>query len=150
VACSRTHRPATCRAVGRAGSRNLAADDEPPQVKPLRFGLDGAAVLVFVAIGRSVHRHGLDLGGIASTLWPFAVGLGCGWLVVLATRQSPAGLREGAEIAAVTVALGMMLRVISGQGTAVAFIFVALGFLGAAMMAWRVIAWAARRGFAKR
>ena len=114
-------------------------------MKRVGFGLDGIAVLVFVTIGRAVHRHGLDVGGIASTLWPFAVGLGCGWLVVLTTRQGPTRLRQGAQIAVVTVALGMMLRVISGQGTALAFIFVALGFLGAAMMLWRVVAGAARR-----
>jgi hypothetical protein len=36
-----------------------------------------------------------------------------------------------------TVGIGMVLRVISGQGTAVAFVFVALGFLGAAMLGWR-------------
>jgi hypothetical protein len=42
----------------------------------------------------------------------------------------------------------MVLRVISSQGTALAFIFVALGFLGTAMLLWRVIAVIARRGFA--
>jgi hypothetical protein len=114
-------------------------------VKRVGFGLDGIVVLVFVAIGRSVHRHGLDVAGIASTLWPFALGLGCGWLAVLATRQDPTGLREGAEITVVTVALGMVLRVLSGQGTVVAFVLVALGFLGAAMMLWRVVADAAGR-----
>jgi hypothetical protein len=119
-------------------------------VKRIGFGLDGVAVFVFVAIGRSVHRHGLDVGGIASTLWPFAVGLAFGWLVVLASRQNPTRPRQGAEIAAVTVALGMVLRVISSQGTALAFIFVAAGFLGAAMVLWRIIAIVARRGFAAR
>ena len=117
-------------------------------MKRVGFGLDGIAVLVFVAIGRSAHRHGLGLGGIASTLWPFAVGLGCGWLVVLATRQNPTRLAPGAEIAVLTVALGMMLRVISGQGTALAFILVALGFLGAAMILWRFVIRSGRRGLA--
>jgi hypothetical protein len=119
-------------------------------VKRIGFGLDGVAVFVFVAIGRSVHRHGLDVGGIASTLWPFAVGLGCGWLVVLASRQNPTRPRQGAEIAVVTVAIGMVLRVISSQGTALAFILVALGFLGAAMLLWRVVGVVASRGFADR
>jgi hypothetical protein len=115
-------------------------------VKRIGFCLDGVVVLVFVAIGRSAHRHGLGLGGIASTLWPFAVGLGCGWLVVLASKQDPTRLRPGAEIAVLTVALGMALRLISGQGTAVAFVFVALGFLGAAMALWRFVTRAARSG----
>jgi hypothetical protein len=38
------------------------------------------------------------------------------------------------------VVLGMVLRVVSGQGTAVPFVGVALAFLGAAMLGWRVLA----------
>jgi hypothetical protein len=33
----------------------------------------------------------------------------------------------------------MILRVLAGQGTAVAFIIVALVFLGGAMIGWRVV-----------
>ncbi len=44
-----------------------------------------------------------------------------------------------------TVAIGMILRVVSGQGTAVAFIGVALAFLGLFQLGWRVVAqWIAR------
>jgi|SRR5665213_1239386 len=114
-------------------------------MKRLAFGLDGVAVLVFVAIGRSVHQHGINLAGVASTLWPFAAGLSVAWLVVFATHQDPSQLLEGAEITLVTVGVGMILRVTAGQGTALAFIFVALGFLGATMALSRVIASALRR-----
>jgi hypothetical protein len=38
------------------------------------------------------------------------------------------------------VALGMLLRVVGGQGTAVAFIIVALAFLGLFLLGWRLIA----------
>ena len=38
-----------------------------------------------------------------------------------------------------TVVVGMSLRVIAGQGTAVAFVGVALGFLGAIMLGWRLL-----------
>ena len=48
----------------------------------------------------------------------------------------PAGL--GAWIS--TVAVGMLLRVVSGQGTAAAFIVVALAFLGLFMLGWRLLA----------
>jgi hypothetical protein len=34
----------------------------------------------------------------------------------------------------------MALRVVSGQGTAAAFIFVALAFLGLFILGWRVVA----------
>ena len=40
----------------------------------------------------------------------------------------------------------MLLRVVSGQGTAVAFIAVALIFLGVTMLGWRLVAqWVAGR-----
>jgi hypothetical protein len=118
-------------------------------VRRVGFGLDAVAILVFVVIGRSAHQHGLGVGGSASTLWPFAVGLGCAWLVELTSRRDPSRLRGGVEITVVTVALGMMLRVVSGQGTALAFILVALGFLGATMALWRVVARVARRGLSQ-
>jgi Protein of unknown function (DUF3054) len=38
------------------------------------------------------------------------------------------------------VAVGMVLRVVSGQGTAFAFVVVALCFLGAGMVGWRLLA----------
>ena len=43
------------------------------------------------------------------------------------------------------VALGMVLRVVSGQGTAFAFIVVALAFLGLFLLGWRMLA-GLRRG----
>ena len=39
-----------------------------------------------------------------------------------------------------TVAVGMLLRVVAGQGTAPAFIAVALCFLGLFLLGWRVVA----------
>jgi hypothetical protein len=44
-----------------------------------------------------------------------------------------------------TVAVGMVLRVLAGQGTAFAFIIVALAFLGLFLLGWRLLArWAPR------
>jgi hypothetical protein len=103
------------------------------------LGLDFIVVLVFVAIGRSVHTHGESATGLASTTWPFAVGLALAWLGAVALHRSPPSLKVGAAITGVTVAIGMVLRVIAGQGTAFAFIVVALAFLGAGMALWRLI-----------
>ena len=47
---------------------------------------------------------------------------------------------DGVVIVLVTVALGMALRVVSGQGTAVAFIIVALSFLTLFLVGWRLVA----------
>ena len=79
-------------------------------------------MLAFVIIGRASHADGESLSGIASTAWPFLAGLGIGWLATRAWRRplalSPAGL--GAWLGA--AGLGMVLRVVAGQGTAVAFV----------------------------
>ena len=107
--------------------------------------LDCCCVLVFVVIGRASHTRGEGLAGIASTAWPFLAGLAGGWLAARAWRQPfglwPAGV--GAWLGA--VALGMVLRVVSGQGTALAFIVVALAFLGLFLLGWRLLAVAVRR-----
>jgi Protein of unknown function (DUF3054) len=101
--------------------------------------LDLIAVLVFVAIGRSVHAHGLSIGGLASTAWPFVTGLGAGWAVLWLWHRSPRSCLGGALVCLVTVVVGMLLRVVAGQGTAAAFIVVALVFLGATMCGWRLV-----------
>lgn len=102
--------------------------------------LDAGCVLVFVAIGRSVHSGGLSVAGMAHTAWPFLVGAGTGWLVARAWRYPAAFVPSGVVIWLACVALGMALRVVAGQGTAVAFIVVALAFLGAAILGWRALA----------
>jgi Protein of unknown function (DUF3054) len=123
---------------------------------PLAMVFDVCCVLVFVVIGRASHTKGESLGGIASTSWPFLAGLAIGWLASLAwawdrarlgsARQRvargwrPAALAPAGLIAwLATVALGMTFRVVSGQGTAVAFIGVALAFLGLFLLGWRLL-----------
>jgi FtsH-binding integral membrane protein len=104
--------------------------------------LDCCCVLLFVIIGRASHTKGESLGGIASTAWPFLAGLAGGWLAARAWRRPsgplglwPAGV--GAWLGA--AALGMVFRVASGQGTAAAFIVVALAFLGLFLLGWRLV-----------
>ena len=101
--------------------------------------LDVCCVLVFVIIGRASHTKGETLGGIASTAWPFLAGLAAGWVLSRAWRRPVALRPAGVIIWLLTVALGMMLRVVSGQGTAAAFIVVALAFLGLFLLGWRLI-----------
>ncbi len=106
---------------------------------------DVAVVLMFVGIGRHVHDHGVNLAGMASTSWPFLVGLAVGWSIV-APRRAPTALVTGAVAWLSCVVVGMALRVVSGQGIAVAFVIVALGFLGALMLGWRGVVALSRRG----
>jgi hypothetical protein len=111
----------------------------------LAVAIDVCCVLVFVIIGRASHTTGESLAGIASTAWPFLAGLAGGWLVTAGlagrawrqpSRLWPAGV--GAWLG--TVVLGMVFRVVSGQGTAPAFIAVALAFLGLFLLGWRLLA----------
>jgi hypothetical protein len=103
-------------------------------------GLDALVVAVFVAIGRSAHHHVMSWGGFASTAWPFGTGLLIGWTWVLARGRRVSSLASGVVVWLATVAVGMLLRVEFGQGTAVAFVAVALGFLGALMLGARLLA----------
>lgn len=113
--------------------------------------VDLVAVVLFVVIGRASHHHGETAGGIASTGWPFAAGLGAGWAIVAAAGRfrgkplEPASLPAGGAVCVATVAIGMALRVVAGQGTAPAFVAVAAGFLGAVMLAGRFVVRAAAR-----
>ena len=102
--------------------------------------LDVCCVLVFVVIGRASHTKGESLAGIASTSWPFLCGLAAGWVASRAWRRPLALRPAGLAVWLCTVALGMILRVVSGQGTAVAFIIVALVFLGLFLLGWRLLA----------
>jgi Protein of unknown function (DUF3054) len=114
----------------------------------LAVALDVGCVLLFVIIGRASHTKGESLAGVASTAWPFLAGLAGGWLATagpagLAGRRAwrqpfrlwPAGV--GAWLGAVV--LGMAFRVVSGQGTAPAFVGVALAFLGLFLLGWRLL-----------
>ena len=102
--------------------------------------LDVLCVLLFVVIGRASHTKGETLAGIASTAWPFLAGLGVGWLAARGWRRPLAIRPEGLAIWLCTVTLGMILRVVSGQGTAPAFIVVALAFLALFLLGWRLLA----------
>jgi hypothetical protein len=106
---------------------------------------DICCVLLFVVIGRASHTKGESFAGLASTSWPFLTGLAAGWLAARAWRKPAAILPSGAGAWLGTVAVGMVLRMAAGQGTAFSFILVALVFLGLFLLGWRLAArWAAR------
>jgi hypothetical protein len=107
---------------------------------------DVCCVLIFVVIGRANHHAGDALAGVVSTAWPFLAGLAAGELATRAWRQPFALVPTGAGVWLATVAPGQALRVLAGQGTAVAFIVVSLLFLGLFLLGWRlIVALAARR-----
>mgnify|MGYP001387874682 CR=1 FL=1 len=103
-------------------------------------GIDVCAVLAFVAIGRASHDEALNPIGFAGTAWPFLVGLAAGWAAVRAWRRPEALVPTGVAVWAATIVIGMVLRAVTGQGTAAAFVVVASLFLGAVLLGWRLVA----------
>jgi hypothetical protein len=112
----------------------------------IAFAIDAVLVVVFAAVGRASHDEALSVAGVLQTSWPFLVGLVAGWLVTLGWRRPFAPLRTGVGVWAVTVAGGMLLRMASGEGTAVAFVIVAAVTLLVFLVGWRLIVGAVRRG----
>ena len=109
---------------------------------------DICCVLVFVVIGRANHHAGETAAGVASTAWPFLAGLAAGEVATRGWRQPLALVPTGVGVWAGTVIGGQLLRVISGQGTALAFIIVSVLFLGLFLLGWRlVVRLVARRAF---
>jgi Protein of unknown function (DUF3054) len=105
----------------------------------LSTAADVCCVVAFVAIGRQAHRDTDTLAGIWQTAWPFLSGLGIGLVLARAWRR-PTSLRPagvGAWLGAAGV--GMVIRVLAGQGTAAAFIAVAFAFLALFVLGWRAL-----------
>lgn len=102
--------------------------------------LDVCCVLVFIAIGRATHEEAASFAGYVATVWPFLVGAGAGWAVSRAWRRPEALVPAGVVVWATTVAGGMGLRALSGEGTATAFVIVASVFLASTLLGWRLVA----------
>ncbi|MCQ4121479.1 DUF3054 domain-containing protein [Rhodococcus tibetensis] len=111
--------------------------------------LDVVLVVVFCAIGRRSHDEANALTGLVTTAWPFLSGLAVGWIATVALYRDkfdaflivPTGLLVWFS----TLVVGMLLRVVSGQGTAFSFILVAATVLAVFLLGWR----AALRAIAK-
>lgn len=107
---------------------------------------DFLCVLLFVAIGRHAHKHGITFGGMVSTMWPFFAGLLCGWLLLTWKHMRFERVSSGYVVVVSTVFVGMILRVIASQGTAFSFICVALIFLSLFLLGWRLAVKAISKG----
>lgn len=120
-----------------------------PQASPLTVALafvcDAVLVTLFAGLGRSEHAREATLLGLFETAWPFLVGLAVMWLATLAYRRPLLIVRTGIPVWIGTVAIGMALRLLTGAGTAWAFILVATITLAVFLLGWRAIAALAAR-----
>ena len=106
---------------------------------------DLVLVGVFAVIGRLSHYGTLTVGGWWATAWPFLAGTLVGWAVLALVRRPPAAIGSGVAVWLGALVGGMLLRQVSGQGTATAFVVVATLVLGALLVLPRVGARVRRR-----
>lgn len=106
---------------------------------------DLVCVVAFCTIGRRSHAEGLTVAGIAETSWPFLAGTAVGWLAARAWRQPLSLIPTGVLVWVCTVAVGMVLRKLSGQGVAVSFVIVASLVTALLLLGWRGVAQLLRR-----
>lgn len=98
--------------------------------------LDVVLVVVFAVLGARTHHDGaLSVDAVADVAWPFLVGLG----LVHALHRVPLSVRFGLFAWASTVIVGMVLRQLTGDGTAFAFIVVATLFNLVTLVGWRLV-----------
>ena len=104
-------------------------------------GLDALLILVFAAVGRASHDESSPVVGVLSTAWPFLVGAAVGWALVRArSHRWPAEVGPGIPVVIASVVVGMLLRVVTGAGTAFSFVVVATVVLAVLLLGWRALA----------
>lgn len=118
----------------------------------LVIAIDVVLVAAFCVIGRRSHEEGIlgDLPGLAHTLWPFLAAAVVAHVVVRIVELPADRWTAGGVVWAVTVVLGLVLRAISGQGTAPSFMIVTTLVLALFLIGWRLIVAVVRRLRARR
>jgi hypothetical protein len=99
---------------------------------------DGAAILVFAAVGRLSHAEGVTPLGVLEVAWPFLAGGAVGTLAGRTWRR-PGSLPSGAAVWAGTLVGGMLLRALSGGGVQLSFVMVAAVVLAVLLFGWRLL-----------
>lgn len=112
----------------------------------LFLALDVVLIVLFAALGRDTHEHGLDPAGILVTASPFLAACLAGW-ALLGRRHSPAALwPSGVALWLLTVIAGLGIRALAGGGVAPSFAVVTLCVLGAFLLLPRAVAALVLRG----
>jgi Protein of unknown function (DUF3054) len=99
---------------------------------------DVVCVLVFCAIGRRSHAEGITVAGVAETAWPFLSGAAVGWLIARGWQRPTALAPTGVAVWLSTVVIGMLLRKLTSQGTALSFVVVASLSTAVLLLGWRL------------
>ena len=105
---------------------------------------DVICVLVFAIVGRSNHAESADLLGVLHTAWPFLAGY-LGGLLLARGWRAPLARPVAVTVWLATVALGMVLRLLSGAGVQLSFVVVTAVVLGVMLLGWRGVVALVRR-----
>ena len=97
---------------------------------------DGAAILLFAAVGRLSHTESVTPVGVVEVAWPFLVGGAIGTLAGRTWRR-PESLSSGLAVWFGTLVGGMLLRALTGGGVQLSFVIVAAVVLGVLLLGWR-------------
>lgn len=101
------------------------------------LAVDVVLVLLFAGLGRSTHS--LDAAGLLLTAWPFLTGVLLGWVVWRVHRDPFVVWPRGVALWLTTVAVGMGLRLLVGEGTAPSFVLVTLAVLAVFLLGPRAL-----------
>lgn len=109
-------------------------------VAGLMFFVDAALILLFALVGNRSHESGTSAPEVASTAWPFLVGLTVGWVATRSWKRVSQVWVAGILVVIITVVLGMVLRVqFTDGGAALSFVLVATGSLAVLLLGRRML-----------
>jgi peptidoglycan/LPS O-acetylase OafA/YrhL len=100
---------------------------------------DAALILLFAGIGRDAHQRGEVVTGVFQTAWPFLAGAAIAWFGLRIWRAPLRVWPAGVAVWLGTVALGMVLRAMTGHTVVLPFVIVALLSLGVFLVGYRLI-----------
>lgn len=106
---------------------------------------DAVVILTFAAMGRDAHQRGDVITGVFLTAWPFLAGAAIAWLVMRVWRAPLQAWPAGVAVWLGALALGMLLRALTGQTVVLPFVIVALLILGTLLVGYRLIVTGFRR-----
>lgn len=108
--------------------------------KPTAVALDFLAIAVFALLARMAHQSDdmpFTFAGWASTVWPFAVGVVLGWIVVTLAGKT----KGGVLVWLTTVVVGLVIWGIRNQQLPHwSFVIVASVMSALLMLGWRGVA----------
>lgn len=108
--------------------------NRPTRLWPVQLAADVVLIIVFAALGRDTHAHGVDPAGVLITASPFVAAALAGWALLRLWQHPGSFWPHGVLLWLITAGGGLALRALAGGGTAVSFQLVTFGVLGAFLL----------------